>query len=46
MRRTLFSWLLVVIAAAAIVALPRANGRGTQAGEWRYWGGDEGSTRY
>jgi glucose dehydrogenase len=46
MRRTLFSWLLVVIAAAAIGALPRANGRGTQAGEWRYWGGDEGSTRY
>ena len=46
MRRTLFSCRVLVIAVAAIVALPRANGRGTQAGEWRYWGGDEGSTRY
>ncbi len=46
MRRTLFPCLVVVIAVAAIVGIPRANGRGTQAGEWRYWGGDEGSTRY
>ena len=23
-----------------------AQGKGTEEGEWRYWGGDEGSTRY
>ncbi len=46
MARRVLSGLLVMMAIGALVALPRANGRGTQAGEWRYWGGDEGSTRY
>jgi quinoprotein glucose dehydrogenase len=46
MTRRVLSGLLALAAIAAAAALPHANGRGTQAGEWRYWGGDEGSTRY
>jgi quinoprotein glucose dehydrogenase len=46
MRRNVFSGVFVLVAIAVFVSLPRANGRGTHAGEWRYWGGDEGSTRY
>jgi quinoprotein glucose dehydrogenase len=47
MRRTFWLASLVVVALAALSASPRAHGRaGTQGGEWRYWGGDEGSTRY
>jgi quinoprotein glucose dehydrogenase len=46
MQRRIVRGLLVVMAIAAFVTLPRANGRGTREGEWRYWGGDEGSTRY
>ncbi|MGH9313145.1 MAG: PQQ-binding-like beta-propeller repeat protein [Vicinamibacterales bacterium] len=43
MRRRM---LMAIVAVVALAAIPLANGRGTQAGEWRYWGGDEGSTRY
>jgi quinoprotein glucose dehydrogenase len=46
MTRRVLSGLLALAAIAAAAALPSANGRGTRAGEWRYWGGDEGSTRY
>jgi quinoprotein glucose dehydrogenase len=45
-QRRIVMGLLVVMSIAVFATLPRANGRGTQAGEWRYWGGDEGSTRY
>ena len=46
MTRRAVPGLLIAAALWALAALPSANGRGTQAGEWRYWGGDEGSTRY
>jgi quinoprotein glucose dehydrogenase len=46
MTRRVLSGLFALATIAAAAAIPRANGRGTQAGEWRYWGGDEGSTRY
>lgn len=38
-----------LFAAAALVATPTgtlAQRTGTEGGEWRYWGGDEGSSRY
>jgi quinoprotein glucose dehydrogenase len=42
--------LAIAVAAAALVLyVPRttaAQHQGTERGEWRYWGGDEGSTRY
>jgi len=36
------------VLAALLVSTPHADGRrvGTEGGEWRYWGGDERSTRY
>jgi len=39
--------LLQALLAAALAAAPAsAQMRGTENGEWRYWGGDEGSTRF
>ena len=38
---------LVLAAVVVVVALPlHAQNRGTENGEWRYWGGDEASSRY
>ncbi len=34
------------MAAGATVASAGGARTGTEAGEWRYWGGDEGSSRY
>ena len=36
----------LALAAALATASPTAAQRGAQAGEWRYYGGDPGSTRY
>jgi len=41
--------LLATALAAASALLPHpasAQGKGTEKGEWRYWGGDERSSRY
>ena len=46
--RTL-TWALVAIAALGLavpLAAEDSTTAGTQKGEWRYGGGDEGSTRY
>ena len=43
------TWALVAIAALALavpLAAEDSTTAGTQEGEWRYWGGDEGSSRY
>lgn len=45
MTRSPAALLILVV---LLVSMPQANGRrsGTDGGEWRYWGGDERSTRY
>jgi quinoprotein glucose dehydrogenase len=44
-RRSLYAGLVVAALVASLPAGAR-DGVGTRGGEWRYWGGDEGSTRY
>jgi quinoprotein glucose dehydrogenase len=45
-RRRATLGLLAAIAALALMPLAARDGAGTRGGEWRYWGGDERSTRY
>jgi quinoprotein glucose dehydrogenase len=47
-RRRCFTLVAAAVAAGhALAARPApAAGRGTEQGEWRYWGGDERSSRY
>src|SRR5579884_4325135 len=39
-------WILALLLSAAAAALPAAAQTGTRNGEWRYYGGDAGTTKY
>ena len=41
-----FGWMLGLLAVLMMGSNPAFGQRGTENGQWRYWGGDEGSTRY